>query len=113
MEELTKENFWDEIYKKYPVEFKKFADWIDGYKKKNNWGELFAPPYHYLPKAMQIGIFMEFASLAKEVYGVDDIQLLPEVDSDVEAMHTYESMPDLIRGFFFNIERELSYKHRD
>lgn len=133
MEKLTKENFWDELQEKYPIEFQKFNDWIDNYKKDNNWDSLFKkdfkigkieyaangemtrmellrPKYHDLPKAMQIGIFMEFASQAKEVYGIDDIQLLPEIDTDVQVMHTYESMPDLIRGFFFNIKRKLSYK---
>lgn len=133
MDKLTKENFWKELQEKYPLQMNKFNDWIDKYKVENNWNKLFnenysqfnkqyasngelvsmdfsPPKYHELPIAMQIGIFMEFASQSKGVYGVRDIQLLPEVDSDVESMHTYESMPDLIRNFFLNIKRELSYR---
>lgn len=41
MENLNKENFWDELYKKYPKGMKVFCDWIDEYKKQNNWDEFF------------------------------------------------------------------------
>lgn len=73
---LTKENFWNELYAKYPLGMKMFCDWIDAYKKKNNWDNLFKNhyagnhamngieyktiKYHDLPLAMQIGIWIEF-----------------------------------------------------
>lgn len=67
---------------KYPKAMKVFSDWIDEYKKKNNWKRLFnggvgihdndypasdtvsitsAPKYHDLPIALQLGIWNEFA----------------------------------------------------
>lgn len=74
MENLTKENFWNELYEKHPVQMQVFCDWIDEYKKKNRWESLFArgnyitdgavvlrtPKYHELPLSIQIGIFFEF-----------------------------------------------------
>ncbi len=73
-ENLNKENFWDDLYKKYPKGVDVFCDWIDEYKKKNNWLSLFThrykvhitdtqekyPKFHDLPLAMQIGIWIEF-----------------------------------------------------
>ena len=89
MENLNKENFWNELYEKYPLGMKVFCDWIDEYKKKNNWKMLFnsnseyqnadgknaiAPKYHDLPLAMQIGIWIEFCSeLSVHEWEVDDL----------------------------------------
>lgn len=86
MENLTKENFWDQLMEKYPEEMKRFCSWIDGYKERTDWKRLFntgtdytgyigipgkpvtefkkvreAPKYHDLPIAMQFGIFLQFA----------------------------------------------------
>ncbi len=71
---ITKDMFWDFIEKKYPKTFKIFGDWIDDYKKENNWLTLFndsqlfisdvqtiAPKFHELPTAMQFGIIIQFA----------------------------------------------------
>lgn len=80
IENLTKENFWNEMQKEYPKAMKKFCDWIDKYKEENNWERLFntgydsgytldrdskmtttqAPKYHELPLSMQMGIFCQF-----------------------------------------------------
>lgn len=80
IENLTKENFWNEMQEKYPKAMKKFCDWIDKYKSKHGWGRLFnagydsgytldrdskmtttqAPKYHELPIAFQYGMFIEF-----------------------------------------------------
>lgn len=73
MKNLSKENFWNKLYKKYPDGVQVFCDWIDKYKSKNNWDKLFnaglmvpirgqsvSPKYHDLPLAMQIGIWIEF-----------------------------------------------------
>lgn len=81
-ENLNKENFFNDMKKKYPEAMQKFCDFIDQYKKDNNWKELFNegvsimmplprpmrtsvgktidPKYHDLPIAMQVGIFIEF-----------------------------------------------------
>jgi hypothetical protein len=129
MDKLTKENFWNELQEKYPVQYQKFSLWVDKYKVDNGWKGMFAPHINYgnvvrsengevssmemlypklheLPKAMQIGIFMEFASQANEVYGLD-VHLLPDIDPDVELMYTYTDIPDLIRGFFYEISRKF------
>jgi hypothetical protein len=78
-ENLNKENFWDELYAKYPEQVQHFCNWIDEYKRRNNWEVLFndkvwcadnqgegayqitqAPKFHHLPIAMQMGIWMEY-----------------------------------------------------
>lgn len=76
MDSLTKENFWNDLYEKFPAEMEIFCKWIDEYKNKINWNDLFTrvncigdqpnhceinpPKYHDLPIAMQIGIFIQF-----------------------------------------------------
>jgi hypothetical protein len=78
MENLTKENCFNALTEKYPRAMELFCEWIDFYKVKNNWKELFntfcegysvrdsvgnpfnAPKYHELPYAMQLGIWFEF-----------------------------------------------------
>lgn len=81
MKNLNKENFWNEMYDKYPLAMKDFCKWIDEYKLKNNWGELFnsqfkfihstdnegttstvisEPKFHDLPLSMQMGIWAEY-----------------------------------------------------
>ena len=76
-ESLTKENFFNELYEKYPKGLQVFCDWIDRYKAENNWNKLFnadeigsdspyfvigdeAPKFHDLPYAFQLGIWIEF-----------------------------------------------------
>lgn len=78
---LNKENFWNDLYAKYPKAVQVFCDWIDKYKKENKWDKLFNPNYkfihstdeegttstiisepkfHDLPIALQTGIWIEF-----------------------------------------------------
>lgn len=88
MKNLNKKNFWDNLYKEYPLGVKLFCNWIDGYKERNDWKELFgeiiidvrasrctsayikspAPKFHNLPLAMQIGILIEFIALYPSVH---------------------------------------------
>jgi hypothetical protein len=89
MENLTKENFFNEMKEKYPKAMEHFCAWIDQYKIQVKWDELFschpwslihnrvateadydthqrgqiAPhryKYHDLPIGMQVGIFLEY-----------------------------------------------------
>jgi hypothetical protein len=81
MNNLTKENFWNDMYLKYPLAMKAFCKWIDEYKEKNKWKRLFnsnyklihstdhegttssiisEPKFHDLPLAMQMGIWGEY-----------------------------------------------------
>lgn len=79
-ENLNKENFWNEMLKEYPKAMNVFCHWVDVYKKRNNFNELFkadiavainlrggltpitsaAPKYHELPLAFQVGMWIEF-----------------------------------------------------
>ena len=84
MENLNKENFFNEMDKKYPMTMARFKVWIDEYKHQVKWDELFnagalsdyciekldedeikAPKFHDLPIDMQTGILAAF--LAKEI----------------------------------------------
>lgn len=62
MENLTKENFFNEMYIKYPISMQRFCNWIDKYKKEVNWNELFGEKvkFHHLPISMQRGIWDEY-----------------------------------------------------
>lgn len=99
MEKLTKEGFWNDLMKKYPDEMKLFCNWIDEYKKRVNWNDLFntnakhqnkvafvhvrseAPKYHDLPLAMQIGIFLQYVTENRDTYSFtissDDWGIIP------------------------------------
>jgi hypothetical protein len=71
MENLTKENFWNEMKEKYPQAMERFCEWIDDYKRQVEWKKLFNTTYypwkfHDLPLAMQFGIWRQFIA---EVYG--------------------------------------------
>lgn len=73
--EFTKEMFWSPLEASNPEGLKKFYLWIDDYKRKNSWQQLFNygsphysnqgwhnPKFHELPSAMQFGIFLQFVS---------------------------------------------------
>lgn len=71
LESLTKENFWNDLFKKYPTATKIFCQWIDKYKESINWVLLFgqgertadmAPKFHQIPIAMQVGILLQFSA---------------------------------------------------
>lgn len=83
MENLTKENFWNEMQGIYPNAIEKFCKWIDQYKENNNWNKLFngcltirdysittgsntywsmSPKFHDLPIAFQVGIFNQYCA---------------------------------------------------
>lgn len=62
MENLNKANFFNEMQIKYPRAMKKFCDWIDEYKRVNNWDKMFRNgiKYHDLTIDMQMGIFSAY-----------------------------------------------------
>lgn len=62
MENLGKENFWDEIEKVCPMAVDVFKKWIDQYAKKVNWGILFSDgvKFYDIPYEMQMGIMNRF-----------------------------------------------------
>jgi len=74
IQNLTKENFFNALREKCPLAVDYFCQWIDNYKKENNWDELFngniqqqyplmpteSPKFHELPFEFQNGIIARF-----------------------------------------------------
>lgn len=107
MENLNKENFWDEMEEKYPAEIHVFKGWIDVYKKEVNWNRLFrepyvdemagvnapAPEFHDIPFDMQVGILMRFSS---EIFHGSQPKMTPD---DIKPMvqQTFEKLDISVR----------------
>ena len=101
MKSLTKENFWDKLYSKYPSEMKQFCEWIDEYKKKVNWNNLFPVAarnhycvdikFHHLPVAMQIGIFLQYVSESDNSCGIE----IPIIENKAD----FNSIPEYIKDY--------------
>ena len=109
-ENLTKENFWDDIYTKFPKATQVFYDWIDEYKKNNNWDLIFnskfkvvetstsifsSPKYHELPYALQQGIWIEFCIDVLSDY-FEQPEYIPDTDLEEE-----------IKEVLLNIENQI------
>lgn len=62
MNNLTKENFFNDLRKQYPAAVDYFSQWIDKYKQEVNWNELFGEKvkFHDIPFEMQNGILARF-----------------------------------------------------
>lgn len=114
MEKLTKENFWNALYEKFPGQVQQFCNWIDEYKKRVGWNLLFnsdseyqnargknapAPKYHDLPIAMQWGIFQQFCA-ENHPSGFGGIE------STFEHPRDMESIPKLIEEYFAEMKSQ-------
>jgi hypothetical protein len=107
MENLTKENFWNGLYESYPVEMKRFCDWVDEYKLRVHWSDLFGNinfkrkhywadiKFHHLPIAMQIGIFIQYVYENKNEYGLEI--------GKIRSMYEFNDIPEIINDFFLLI----------
>lgn len=75
MDNLNHENFWSKMHEENPHITDLFCKWIDEYKKRVGWNDLFnsnseyqnaagknakAPKFHDLPIEMQLGILDRF-----------------------------------------------------
>jgi hypothetical protein len=70
MQNLSKENFWNDLHAKYPQAVDLFCKWIDKYKVEVGWDELFNQAglpdedkpvkFHDIPFEMQNGILARF-----------------------------------------------------
>ena len=98
---LTKENFFNEMKEKYPNSMKHFCDWIDEYKKEVGWIDLFGNiiKYHSLPYAMQYGIWIEYCRESLSNFfeqpehisdTVDLREDIQEVFKETEALHVFD-----------------------
>lgn len=101
MENLNKNNFWDDLHKKYPVAYIHFCDFIDEYKKEVGWDRLFnagnfseAPKFHDLPIELQFGIIVRFSG---EMMGA---KLLGEKE-------IFEAIKASVRSNFDKINKKL------
>lgn len=93
MENLNKENFFNEMQLKYPRAMNHFYIWLEKYKQKVGWFRLFRPltsggakgfsyvNLEHLPHEMQIGIFMRYAS---DTFEEDNIEV-PELKEMFET----------------------------
>lgn len=62
MENLSKENFWDQLQEKNPRAMDLFNKWIDKYKEEVGWVSLFGPDlkFHDMPFEFQNGVIARF-----------------------------------------------------
>lgn len=67
---MNLENFWNELYQKYPSAIAHFSEWVDDYKIQHNWSDLFPPiirkhypihvKFHDLPVGFQLGVIIQY-----------------------------------------------------
>lgn len=111
IENLNKENFWNEMEQKYPEALNHFYAWIDKYKKEVNWDNLFGNgtferqlphikngqnpaisniiyeqdiKFHDLPIEMQIGILMRYNFDTNSGLDIKDKQVSDQQKKGVE-----------------------------
>lgn len=115
MNNLNKENFWDQLHYKYPKATERFCKWIDEYKVRVNWNSLFnggipiednrypasdftpasktvAPKFHDIPIEMQMGILTGFVS-----------EQIPEYNISTEL----ENVKDSTESIFKTLEDKI------
>lgn len=101
---LSKKDFWDVWYAKYPGEVQRFYTWLDDYQKRVGWDGLIyddykegdrgdTPAYFDLPIAMQVGIFIQFVAETDNRYGIEMI---------IEYKEDWAAVPQTIHDFFFH-----------
>lgn len=113
MENLNKENFWNDWYRSHPEAVDLFCKWIDEYKRNIGWNDLFADlrgtikykpgvnhfttKFHDIPIAMQFGILMQFFH---EIYGKNE--------------DAYRALTKgAIEEYFINLTRFLNNKNEN
>lgn len=94
MENLNKENFFNDLQQRFPKAMEHFCKWIDKYKEENSWDELFndgkawaggvtiAPKFHDLPYDMQVGVILRYVS---EVIEHEDKLTMEEIKDCFKA----------------------------
>jgi hypothetical protein len=61
IENVNKENLFNEMMERYPKATQLFCDWVDDYKHRVGWtGFIPKAKFHDLPGEMQIGIWFAF-----------------------------------------------------
>lgn len=116
---MTKADFWDKIQSEYPEEMGEFLSWLEEYKRRENWSDIFGETgqhnvfpsvgikwtdridFFNLPNAMQIGIFIQYTV---EQGGEDFFQ----------PGWFYNSMADMIQAIrqWFHDEHKANQLHQ-
>ena len=117
MERMNKANFWDKLETEYPEQMGDFKKYIDEYKRREDWANLFPGriiygdddvmgkyrqvipvKFHDLPNAMQIGIFIQ--------YTIEN--------GDAAFMENPSNMQDYQNGIlkWFFVEKSLSDREK-
>jgi len=62
VENLNKENFWDDLHKRFPEAVDHFCKWIDDYKQEVGWNNIFKEgvKFHDVPLELQNGIIARY-----------------------------------------------------
>lgn len=112
-ENLNKENFWNSLQEQFPKSMKEFCDYIDLYKKENDWNQMFSgncrcyshnempiPKFHEIPIEMQLGIVISF--------------LMHIGQTGTIAMHTHNifeaaNLQQWLKQFFAERELHLTF----
>jgi hypothetical protein len=118
MNNLSKQNFWDELYAKYPQAVELFYKWIDKYKVEIGWDELFYNKFvddengitdrrikfNDLPFEMQNGILARF-----------DIECLHGIQTGLGKARYEKNRPHYVQGFvnlFADLQQQLNKQNQ-
>lgn len=106
---LTKESFFNEMMKLYPLAMKMFCYWIDEYKQEVQWDVLFnndrRPPggdpvkFHHLPYAMQYGIWIEFCRQKLDSFFEQPEHVSDRVDLEEDIKGVFSELEPIIREY--------------
>ncbi len=82
---------------KYPDVVTHFCEWIDKYKEKVGWGDLFLPEvkFHHLPIEMQRGIMELYLDQFQMHDGVGSLGLKPNEIDESELVQWAEIIEEL------------------
>lgn len=95
MDNLNKENFWNDLMKEYPGAVEHFCNWIDAYKKEVEWDKVFGPnvKFHDIPLEMQNGIIARFE--------------LEKFNGKPDADYVLCLLPDQVRNLFKDLQNAV------
>lgn len=101
MDNLNKYNYWNDIQSRFPDAMKVFSKWIDEYKAKVGWTDLFpnGVKFHDLPFEMQNGILARF-----------DIECSKGVFTGHGSVYYESNRPLYVQGFtnlFDDLQKQI------
>jgi hypothetical protein len=100
MQNLNKENFWNEVHAKYPDACQHFCKWIDDYKAEVGWDKIFAPgvKFHDVPIEIQNGILARYElEVHNNQYGT----------GKKVYQHIIQAYPAQVKKFFIDLQSNI------